>query len=183
MIDPLDELVDILDEQGTFTGKTAMKSEAHLLGLFHSAIHVWCYSMKGKVLLQQRSSQKKTYPLKWDVSVAGHIGAGESPEVGAIREVKEEIGVSISDNELEKIEIFKLERRHSPTLWDREFIHTYLCVLDENVALTKQESEVHALQWMTLAEFENRINKQNSLFVPNSIERYQRILQHIRLRL
>ena len=103
----MDELIDILDAEGNYTGKTAMKSEAHKKGLFHPTIHVWCYSGLGKVLLQQRGVKKEIYPLKWDVSVAGHIGAGESPEVGAFREVKEEIGVTINLEELEKIDVIK----------------------------------------------------------------------------
>ncbi len=32
----MDELVDILDAEGNFTGQTAMKSKAHKHGLFQS---------------------------------------------------------------------------------------------------------------------------------------------------
>ena len=79
----MDELIDLLDENGKPTGKTALKSKAHQMGLFHATVHVWCYSRTGNVLLQQRAANKQANPLKWDVSVAGHIGAGESPELGA----------------------------------------------------------------------------------------------------
>ena len=81
----MDELIDILDSNGDFTGKTAMKSEAHKNGWFHATVHIWFYTTDGKILLQQRGKHKETHPLLWDVSVAGHVGAGEAIETSAIR--------------------------------------------------------------------------------------------------
>ncbi|MEM9867522.1 MAG: NUDIX domain-containing protein, partial [Bacteroidota bacterium] len=114
----MDEQVDILDGQGKPTGQVLLKSEAHRLGLFHPTVHIWCYSRSGQVLLQQRGRYKKTFPLKWDVSVAGHVGAGESLEEAAFREVTEEIGVTISKELLEKIAIFKTEHQHAENFLD-----------------------------------------------------------------
>ena len=179
----MDELVDILDEKGNFTGETAMKSKAHLLGLFHPTVHIWCYSKTGMVLLQQRGANKSTYPLKWDVSVAGHMGSGELPELSAQREVEEEIGVSIDAAKLQRIGFFKMEKKHNAELWDREYTHTYLYEMDEHTSLEKQESEVEALAWISLEEFERQIQENNSRFVPNSAERYRKVLNEIRLRL
>ena len=179
----MDELVDILDKNGNYTGETTMKSEAHKLGLFHPIIHVWCYSKNGMILLQQRGSNKSTFPLKWDVSVAGHIGAGESPELAAIREVQEEIGVAIDSAQLQKIDFSLIEERHSQHIWDREFAHVFLYEMSKSTLLTKQESEVEALEWITLEEFENRIHGNTALFVPNSTSRYLEIIKKIRSRL
>lgn len=160
-----------------------MKSKAHLLGLFHPTIHVWCYSKEGKILLQQRGARKSTYPLKWDVSVAGHVGAGESLENGAIREAEEEIGVAIEISKLQKIGIFKIEKKHSEEIWDREFTHTFLYQLDANTPLVKQESEVEALEWITVKEFEEFVMKQDQRFVPNSTNRYLTVISKIKSRL
>lgn len=179
----MDELVDILDENGNYTGQTEMKSKAHALGLFHPTIHVWCYSKKGNVLLQQRGAHKDTYPLKWDVSVAGHMAAGEPPELSAFREVQEEIGIDIEPSDLQKIDFFKIERRHSEVIWDREFNHTFLYWLDERVRLTKQDTEVEALQWMSLNEFEQLAINKDPRFVPNSTKRYLKVITEIRSRL
>lgn len=179
----LDELVDILDEKGNYTARTAMKSEAHQLGLFHPTVHVWCFSKNGKILLQQRGKDKSTYPLKWDVSVAGHIGAGESPEISAFREVQEEIGVAIDVSGLDKIGVFKIEKKHSESLWDREFTHTFLFEMDEKTPLIKQVSEVEALEWVSLKDFEQMVSGNDERFVPNSTERYQKVIQEIKSRL
>ena len=78
---PMDELIDILDANGNLTNRTAMKSKAHKNGWYHQTVHVWFYTLDGKILLQQRSKNKDVFPLLWDVSVAGHIGAGENIKI------------------------------------------------------------------------------------------------------
>ena len=135
------------------------------------------------VLLQQRGANKSTHPLKWDVSVAGHIGAGETPGIGAHREVQEEIGVVIDSSKLQKIGVFKIEKRHSETIWDREFTHTFLYELDENRILNRQESEVEALEWVSLKDFEEMVANEDERFVPSSTNRYQKVIQEIKSRL
>ncbi|WP_350285513.1 NUDIX domain-containing protein [uncultured Croceitalea sp.] len=179
----MDELIDILDAKGNYTGRSALKSEAHKNGWWHPTIHVWCYTRTGKVLLQQRGKHKDSYPLKWDVSVAGHIGAGESNELGAIRETMEEIGVQIVSEDLEKLTVFKQVKNHSNTFLDCEFCHTYLCKLDEHVPLKKQDSEVEALQWLMIDEFKKRIASNHLDLIPNSEERFYFVLSEIESRI
>ncbi|MEO1484228.1 MAG: NUDIX domain-containing protein [Bacteroidota bacterium] len=176
----MDEYVDILDEEGNYTNTTLLKSEAHRQGLFHSTVHIWCYDPLGSVLLQQRGKHKKTFPLLWDVSVAGHVAAGESMELGAQREISEEIGVSIQIQKLQKLKVFKTEHRHSETLFDREFTHTFLYPLPQETELTPQTSEVEALEWFTLEAFEKMVASEDSRLVPNSENRYQVVVNALK---
>ena len=115
--------------------------------------------------------------------MAGHMGAGESPEISAFREVKEEIGVTLDTTRLEKIGIFQIEKRHSERIWDREFTHTFLYQLDEKTRLVPQVSEVEALEWVRIENFEQMVILKDVRFVPNSTERYQKVLQEIKSRL
>jgi len=134
----MDELLDILDSKGYFIGKTALKSVAHRDGLFHQTVHIWFYTADGQVLLQQRGKNKLTYPLFWDVSVAGHIVAGEQIETAALREIKEEIGLKITKDALEKVGTFKSEQLHTNGLKDYEFHHCFLCELKKNLKVLKR---------------------------------------------
>lgn len=52
---------------------------------------------KKELLLQKRSATKKSHPNFWDISGAGHIRAGETVTEGAIRELKEELGVEVKE--------------------------------------------------------------------------------------
>ena len=150
----MDEIIDILDSEGNLTGRTAMKSEAHRKGLFHQTSHIWLYTSDGEVLLQQRGKNKNTHPLLWDVSVAGHIGAGEEIEMAAVREIEEEIGLSISKDDLQKIGVFSSIFEHSKDLIDNEFHHTFICKLKVPLErLKKQESEVEALVLLPVEQF------------------------------
>ncbi|MGJ8735927.1 NUDIX hydrolase [Zobellia laminariae] len=182
----MDELIDILDSEGNATGKTAMKSEAHLEGWFHPTVHIWFYTGTGQVLIQKRSKNKAIFPLLWDVSVAGHIGAGENIEISAVREIDEEIGLTIQIEELEKIGIFKSVHRHSEKLIDCEFHHTFLCELRVPLhELKKQESEVDDLALISLIQFSQETWGLANLhkYVPHSTEYYKTIIKKIKKRL
>ncbi|RRQ48258.1 NUDIX domain-containing protein [Maribacter algicola] len=175
----MDELVDILDNQGNPLGVSRMKSEAHREGFFHPTVHVWFYTSDGQVLIQQRGRQKDTYPLLWDVSVAGHIGAGESIEKSAVREVSEEIGLKIRPSDLQKIGVFKSVQKHSESLIDCEFHHTFLCELRVSLEkLKEQESEVESLALLPIIQFrEEVLGLGTDKYVPHTKEYYSTIIE------
>lgn len=178
----MDELIDILDSAGNFTGQTAMKSEAHRKGLFHQTVHIWFYTSDGKLLLQQRGKNKDTHPLLWDVSVAGHIGNGEEVETAAMREVKEEIGLSIPKESLKKIGRFSSFFKHNEDLIDNEFHHTFLCELKVPLeSLQKQESEVENLELILMTKFEEELNDGERIkkYVPHSKDYYFSIIKEV----
>ncbi|WP_420602083.1 NUDIX hydrolase [Flagellimonas sp.] len=177
----MDELIDILDENGNRTGQTCLKSEAHLKGLFHPTIHVWLYTLEGQVLFQKRAKGKDTFPSLWDVSVAGHIGAGEDIKIAATREVEEEIGLTITTSDLEASGMFKSMHKHSEILIDNEFHHNFLCALKVPLSeLKRQESEVDDLKLFALEDFKKKV-EQNQLegFVPHEKTYYLEILDAI----
>ncbi len=179
----MDELVDILDAHGNSTGKILLKSEAHYLGLFHPTVHIWFYTKNGKILLQQRAKNKDTHPLLWDVSVAGHIGAGEEIEVSALREVSEEIGLKIMARDLQKIGVFKGIHLHANGLNDCEFHHTFISELKVPLQdLQKQDSEVAALKLIPITQFaEETWGLANpKKYVPHGTPYYKTIIKAIK---
>ena len=94
------ELLDILTSDGLPTGRTKAKPEVHRDGDWHRAAHVWLITPDRRVLLQRRSARKENWPDLWDVSVAGHISAGESAIDAAIREAHEELGLALAPSDL-----------------------------------------------------------------------------------
>lgn len=164
----MDEWVDIWSSDARPTGEKALKSEAHRLGLFHPTVHIWIYNTRKEILLQQRSPQKNTFPGKWDVSVAGHITAGDAPIETAVRECREELGILIDPGDLELISIKRSEIHHSPVLIDREFHHIYgLHRSLEPEHLLLQEEEVSAAKWFDIDQFKNM--QENPLLYPEII--------------
>lgn len=147
----MEERVEIWDEAGKPTGETALKSEVHKQGWFHPTVHVWFYTAQKQVLLQKRAGDKDTFPGLWDVSVAGHIHAGETPMEGALREVKEEIGLEILPENLQYMGRFTSEKAHPGGILDREFQYVYLAELQQPLqALKPNPEEVEALELRSL---------------------------------
>lgn len=96
----MEEKVDIITKLGQFTGETATIDECHSNGYWHRAVYAFIIDKDLNVLLQKRSSDKKLWPNKWDVSVGGHVLAGELGRQAIIRECKEELGIDVLDNEI-----------------------------------------------------------------------------------
>ena len=94
------EYFDVLDERGNKTGKIKKREDVHRDGDWHKSIHIWIVNDKNEVLLQKRSSNKDCYPNMWDISCAGHLTAGDTSISGALREIKEELGLDISLSQL-----------------------------------------------------------------------------------
>ncbi|MCX6732428.1 MAG: NUDIX domain-containing protein [Candidatus Roizmanbacteria bacterium] len=72
--------------------------------LIHRAINIALFNSKGQLVLQKRSTQKDLYPGYYALSSTGHVSKGETYEEAAVRELKEEMGVS--NIELKRIETF-----------------------------------------------------------------------------
>lgn len=182
----VEEMLDLLDANGNHLGKIAPKTEAHLNGWFHATVHIWFFTGDGRVLIQQRGMYKDTFPSLWDVSVAGHVSAGEALEQAAIREVKEEIGLDITEGEIIKIGVFKSVHQHSNQLKDHEFNHTYICLLNTAIEnLREQKSEVAALRLISLTQLAEEtwgLAKTN-MYVPHGPEYYATIIKAIKKRL
>ncbi|WP_299117167.1 NUDIX domain-containing protein [uncultured Winogradskyella sp.] len=180
----MDELLDIVDKNGKSTGKTALKSEVHKNGWYHNTIHLWLYTKNDEILLQQRSHKKVIYPLLWDVSVAGHIDAGETFEEAAIRETKEEIGLQLKETELTKIGAHLHKSIYNNgAIKDFEFHQVYIAELSVDLnTLIPQKDEVEALKLVTFNEFENLLVNSitNSHFIASNTEYYKFVLESIK---
>ena len=116
------EYIDIFDENNNPTGIVKEKKQAHEDGDFHRTAHIWIINNKKELLLQKRSSSKKTHLNCWDISGAGHIREGETVIEGAIRELEEELGVKTKESDLKFISIVKSTKNPK----NYEFQYVYL---------------------------------------------------------
>ena len=178
----MDEYIDILDAEGQLTGQVELKSMAHHLGLYHASVHCWLYTPDQHILLQQRASDKDSFPDLWDISVAGHIGQGESPEKTAVREIQEEIGYTVLIKDLQKIGVLQASKEPKPGFYDNEFHHIFLVPFQGEIKnLRLQKEEVQDIKCISTAQFTNEI--QNPIlaknYVPHGEHYYNFILDHI----
>ncbi|WP_067147764.1 NUDIX hydrolase [Pseudotamlana agarivorans] len=183
----MDELIDVADKNGKLLGVSELKSIIHQKGLYHHTVHIWLYTNKGEVLLSQRSAKKAICPLMWDVSVAGHVDAGETLKQAAIREIQEEIGLLVTAKDLQQIGVFNCFQSYENGMIDNEFHNTFLAELKVPLSeLKPQEEEVEALRLVDLNEFDQlieNIHEDNLHFVPSNQAYYAFVLEEIKNRL
>ncbi len=85
---------DLYNKNRELTGLTHVRGNIIPNGYYHLVVHVWIKNSKGEFLISQRSKNRPSYPLLWEC-VGGSVLAGENSLQGAMREVKEEIGVDL----------------------------------------------------------------------------------------
>lgn len=165
------EKIDIFNEKNEPLETQRSMLSAHLFNMWHRSAHIWIYNSKGELLLQRRSEEMSTFPGKWDLSAAGHLDAGESPEQGALRELKEEIGIKAKKEDLEFSKVKKISQDLKflgvPTK-NNEFCYIYLTAYTGDVSeLKMQESEVDNLKFFDLQELKRMLKRKEEKFVPH----------------
>jgi len=88
-----EEWLPVVDEKGTVTGKAPRSIVHQRKDLLHPVVHLHVIDTQRKVFLQKRPMTKAAEPGKWDTSVGGHVGLGETIEAALHRESEEEIGL------------------------------------------------------------------------------------------
>jgi isopentenyl-diphosphate Delta-isomerase len=151
---PAEELIDVLTESGAPTGVVKEKSAVHRDGDWHRSSHIWIVSGRS-VLLQRRALAKSTWPGLWDISVAGHISAGESAIDAAIREAREEIGIEVASEELERIGTLRYHCVLREGYVENEIHEVYLLRRDVDLSsLTLDPSEVAEVRWVQIEDLD-----------------------------
>ncbi len=165
------EFFDVVDEAGQPTGKVISRDEAHQKGTLHRTAHVWLVKKKPEgydILLQKRSEEKDSFPGMYDTSSAGHIPAGDEPLPSALRELKEELGLTASPDDLKYAGTFRIQYEkefHGHMFRDNEVTRVYVYDKPVNIQdLTLQESEVSEVRWFSLNAVWEEIHRSRARF-------------------
>lgn len=160
------EYLDICGEDGMPTGETVSRDEAHRLGVLHRTAHVWITrENRGvtEVLLQKRSMEKDSFPGMYDTSSAGHIPAGSEPVPSALRELREELGISAEPNDLAYAGSFRAKYEkvfHGSLFRDNEYVFVYVLRRPVDIGdIVVQRSEIDEVRWFSLGEVEDAASR------------------------
>jgi 8-oxo-dGTP diphosphatase len=116
-----------------------------------------------EVLLQKRSACKDSNPGCYDISSAGHLSVGDDPVEGALRELHEELGVTLSAEDLHYVGRHRGSFQapfHGRMFRDNEYSYVYAVMkpLDDN-SFVLQEDEVESVMWMDYEECRRQIRE------------------------
>ena len=163
------ELLDILDENGNYTGNIEERKVVHEKGYWHLHVGVWIMNKKGELLFQKRSHLKEINPNKW-TRTGGHVEASEQPVFAIQRETMEEIGVKIP---IEKFELMNIDKNETffadKQIYNRQFTYNYFVLVDYEIEdYIIQKEEVSDLKYITLKEMkEAKCNNDTSFTFVN----------------
>lgn len=87
------ELWDILDENRSKTGNVIERGKSMNKGDYHLVVFAIIVNSKGEFIISKRTPDK-TYPNKWEFT-GGSVLAGEDSLTAVLREVKEELGITL----------------------------------------------------------------------------------------
>ena len=154
----MEEKIDVLNELGEFTGEVATRDECHKNGLWHRAVYAFIIDAKGNILLQKRSNNKKLWPNMWDVTVGGHVDAGEFGRQALIREVKEELGILINDDDIKYL-VGSTSINEQGDIINKHYNEFYLITKNIDISDIKiQKEEVSEVRYFSKDELLKRIS-------------------------
>lgn len=148
------ELLDVYDDYGNVTGRTIVRGDksAVLNENEHIAVSVIFIENNNGEFLIQKTSQEKGGEFS---STGGHVDSGETPLVAIKREVKEEIGINVDDDQIEE---------YGFLAYDKPL--RYIFYLRKNINLNDvkvQKEEVEYVKYMTIQEINELIETNQML--------------------
>jgi mutator protein MutT len=89
------EIGDAYDKNGNKLDSYQYRNEPIPVGIYHIVVEIYTVT-ENKEILMTRRHQNNTWALNREVT-GGSILKGETPEQGAVRELKEETGIEIEE--------------------------------------------------------------------------------------
>ncbi|MFV0558330.1 MAG: NUDIX hydrolase [Enterococcus sp.] len=135
------EMMDVYTAQKERCKKTHLRDLPMKVNEYRMVVSVLVFNSKGELLIQQRSSNKYSWPNFWDYSAKGAVEATERPYQAAERELFEELGITVSLKAVPSRLTVRFEEG-----WDEIYF------VEKDVAIAKirlQESEVQAVRWVS----------------------------------
>ncbi|CAG8480662.1 7963_t:CDS:2 [Ambispora leptoticha] len=166
----MEEMCILVDENDKKIG-AGTKKMCHLMeninkGLLHRAFSVFLFNSENKLLLQQRATEKITFPDLWTNSCCSHplntaLELEEENQIGvrraAQRKLEHELGIKPSQVPLDEFKF--LTRIHylapSDGVWGEHEVD-YVLIIRANVDLNINLNEVKAVEWLSIDELRRR---------------------------
>ena len=149
------EYWDLYDINKNKLNKIHLRGKELTPGEYFLAVNIWIINDKKEIILTQRHPDK-IWPLKWECT-GGAVIAGEESYQGAIREVKEEIGIKL-----------KTKGKIIDTVVLKAYIKD-IYLFRENIEIKEvklEKNSVINIKWVTIKEL-NQMIENGDIAEPN----------------
>ena len=130
-------------------------------------ISVLIYNDQHDILIQKRSANKRSYPNRWAL-LHGHVEEGETVEVAAVRECKEELGIEVEMSELHPFTTIENSETHAT-------YYFYVRFNKNEAEFILQKEELSQVKWCSINDVIDMIKKHGETIVykEDKIELFQ----------
>lgn len=142
---------DLYNAKREKTGLTMQRGENIPKGLYHLVVSAWIVNQQGQYLLSQRHPDKQ-YPLYWECT-GGAVLSSENSLQGAVREVKEELGITLAPEQGKLI--YQFRREDMQDFYDVWLFHADIDIQE----MVLQKTEVVDAQWVNQDKLLNMFQK------------------------
>ena len=153
----MDEYWDLFDENRNYLGITHKRGEHVPAGMFHLVVHAWIMDKSGHFLISQRQ-KGRTDELLWE-RTGGSVLAGETSLEGALREIKEELGLDLHAAPYAFIKSEKRDRYH-------DFYDSWLFLVD-NMQVDCKTNETEVRTWKYKSSLNRAMARTGSGWTPS----------------
>ena len=168
-----DEYLDIVDQNDQVIGKDLKKNKIPN-GFISRVVAMFLVDKDKNFLICQRSDKKTNAAGLYDLSAFGNVQSGESYEIAAARELKEEMGVDCQLQFLDKIYM----ENHNDGKVFKIFCGIFLGFIGENYT---PNHEIIKITKMTFGEVESAIATNPSQFCPGFLNDFSAVKDKITL--
>lgn len=145
------EEVELYDENRNKLGRTKVRYRDTLdKGEFIIATQLTIINSKKEILISLRSKEKDKFPLMWECN-GGAVKKGESSIEGLKREIYEELGLKIDENEV----VYLRTARNSFRFKDMYFLYKDIDINE----IDFKDGESIEVKWVSIDEFIDLFNK------------------------
>ncbi|KAL3430259.1 NUDIX hydrolase domain-like protein [Aspergillus tetrazonus] len=179
----MDEVCIVLDDDDKPIG-SASKKTCHLMtnidrGLLHRAFSVFLFDAQNRLLLQQRASEKITFPDMWTntccshpLGIPGETGSQLDAAIlgvkrAAQRKLNHELGIKPEQVPIEKFEFFTRIHYKAPSdgKWGEHEID-YILFIQADVDLEPNLNEVRDTRYVSADELKEMFKQTDLKFTP-----------------
>jgi geranylgeranyl diphosphate synthase type I len=175
----MEEKCLLVDSNDNVTGNISKLDCHYAEGSLHRAFSVLIFDSEGKLLIQQRSSEKITFPGVWANSCCSHpldIGGENQDAVDGVKEAarrKLEQELGISRNVTNSWDFHHIGRFEYQCRWNDEWIEReidHVMIVKADVELNFNRNEIQAAEWISRDELTNMLEHKgrwkNQLIAP-----------------
>ncbi len=163
------EYLDIYDKDKKLTGKKIERYQSRddlKDGEYFLFEQAWVINSNNQILLTRRAPNKK-YGGIWEPT-SGHVQSGETSLEGIKRELEEELGLKVGENEIELVKSY-IDKKSIREIW----------IVRKNIEIEELkfiDSEVSDAKFVSIEEFEQML-KQNETF--NNLQYFLELYKNI----